>query len=146
MLFIPYQQKYKKQQKNKNNNRINLTYNLIEKYTTRLSLKTIRSGKISSIQLKSFFQCLRKYLKKKAVIIDLHIFPQIPITKKPLGVRMGKGKGTVCSWISKIKAGSLICDIKFKRKRFGLIAVKILKYAAKYKLTLTTKIIYNYGV
>jgi large subunit ribosomal protein L16 len=95
LLFIPTERKYKKEQKGKKFNRVQLTENITNNFITRLGLKSLQSGRVTSKQLNSFLRCLRKYLKKKTVLIKLSIFPHTPITKKPVGVRMGKGKGNV---------------------------------------------------
>lgn len=53
---------------------------------------------------------IKKYLIKQSRIW-IRIFPDFPITKKPTGVRMGKGKGKPHRWISKIAAGTTIIEI-----------------------------------
>ena len=58
---------------------------------------------------------IRKIIKKKGLAI-FKVFPQTIITKKPAGIRMGKGKGSTSHWICKVKAGLLLCEIFFKLK------------------------------
>jgi large subunit ribosomal protein L16 len=55
-----------------------------------------------------------KYIKKymiKQSRIWIRIFPDLPVTKKPTGVRMGKGKGKPDRWIAKVTAGTTIIEI-----------------------------------
>jgi large subunit ribosomal protein L16 len=53
---------------------------------------------------------IRKFLSKKEHLW-IRIFPDIPVTKKPTGIRMGKGKGKPHIWVSKVTAGSIIYEI-----------------------------------
>ncbi len=135
MIFIPRDSLHKKQQKGRPINKINkvLTINYLKKGS--FYLKVIESGRISSKQLETLYQSINKYLKKSGKII-LKIFPQTPLTKKPIEVRMGKGKGNVAVWVAKVKAGSIICEVVSK---FNSTAIKSLIYA-KQKLPLKTKI------
>jgi len=59
--------------------------------------------------------------------------PDVPVTKKPLGIRMGKGKGTVSHWIFKLAAGKIIFKISWmKRAKLGLKkAAKLLPVPTK---------------
>lgn len=41
----------------------------------------------------------------------IKIFPNLPITKKPTEVRMGKGKGNVSHWVAKIKGGAVLFEV-----------------------------------
>eukprot|EP01041_Mallomonas_annulata_P000677 gene677-1298_t len=84
----------------------------------------------------SLKQVVTKCIKKTGRL-RFKIFPQTPITKKPIEVRMGKGKGNVDHWVVKIKPGTMLCFIET-----NLIAVakKALKYA-QIRLPIKTKII-----
>ena len=135
MIFKPKKTSFTKYQKGKAKNIINnyLTLKFFKKKS--FYLKSTESGKISSKQLETLYQSLNKIIKKTGKIV-LKVFPQIPLTKKPIEVRMGKGKGNVADWIAKIKAGSIICEIF---SNFSSITLKALIYA-KRKLPLKTKI------
>ena len=73
-------------------------------------------------------------MKKKGKVL-ITIFPQTPITKKPVEVRMGKGKGSVAFWVAKIKAGRIICEISTFKISY---AVKVLNNL-RYRLPVKTK-------
>lgn len=133
MLFIPSKQKYKKQQKGKSFNKISKISFL--KYG-QIGLKVLSSLRITSKQLSALYNWLRKKLKKKGKVI-ISVFPQTPITKKPIEVRMGKGKGNVGFWVSKLKAGSLLCEVS---TRYKLFAKNVLN-RARFKFPIKTKII-----
>lgn len=59
-----------------------------------LSLIAMETSKITNFQIESLRRFLRRLLKKKAQIF-FRIFPNLPITKKPNDVRLGRGKGNV---------------------------------------------------
>lgn len=135
MLFIPIKQKYKKQQKGKAFNKIINTKSFL-KYG-QIGLKVLSHYRINSKQLCALYNALKKKIKRKGRLI-FNIFPQTPITKKPIEVRMGKGKGNVSHWVSKIKPGVILCEISTPHI---IYAKKILNFA-RFKLPLKTKIVF----
>jgi len=136
MTLQPSKFKYKKQQKGRKFNKIKnvLTFNTIK--INSYVLIASEFGRISSKQIISLHQSINKIIKK-AGRIRLLIFPHIPVTKKPIEVRMGKGKGNVHFWISKVKAGSILCEIE---TNFPVLALKALRQA-KIRLPIKTKIL-----
>ena len=54
----------------------------------------------------------------------IRIFPNIPITKKPTEVRMGKGKGTVAHWSAKVSAGTILFEINGVARNIVITALK----------------------
>ena len=77
-------------------------------------------------------------MRKKARVI-ISVFPQAALTKKPVEVRMGKGKGNFNSWVARVSAGSTLCEILTSNK---ILAVKILK-KVRSKLPIKTKIFFR---
>jgi large subunit ribosomal protein L16 len=60
----------------------------------------------------------------------IRIFPDKPITKKPLEVRMGKGKGSVEYWVAQIKPGTMLYEVQgvseqLAREAFDLASAKL---------------------
>lgn len=135
MILMPRNIKYLKQQKGKMFNKINSYLNLTILKSGSFYLRSIEAGKITAKQLETFYQSLNKYIKKTGKII-LKIFPQTSLSKKPIEVRMGKGKGNVALWVTKVKAGTVLCEIVSNYKSSTL---KALIYA-KHKLPIKTKI------
>jgi len=112
MKFIPRLKKLKKHQKGKNLKTITKNNSLTTLYGAKTFIfKAIEPCVLTFIQLQAFYKACKKVLKRSGKII-LKIFTHIPITKKPLEVRMGKGKGSIFCWIAKIKAGITICEVK----------------------------------
>lgn len=136
MLFIPGKQKYKKQQKGRAFNKI-ITKGPFFTYG-QIGLQSLVSYRFKPKQLKTLYNVLKKKMKRKGkVIIKIH--PQTPITKKPLEVRMGKGKGNISYWVSRTKAGVLLCEISTP---FLVFAKKVLNYA-RFRLPIKTRIIFS---
>jgi large subunit ribosomal protein L16 len=106
--------KYKKYQKNKityityNNKKINLLHNYI-------GILAQEPGRIT----KKHIEAVRKQLKrrlKKNLKLWIKILPNIPISKKPIGVRMGKGKGNIYYTCCNVSAGQIIFELLIKSK------------------------------
>ncbi|QJC30463.1 50S ribosomal protein L16 [Enterobacteriaceae endosymbiont of Neohaemonia nigricornis] len=73
-------------------------------------LKAISRGRITSKQIESARRAISRSIKRQGKIW-IRIFPDKPITKKPLEVRMGKGKGNVEYWVSLIQPGRILYEI-----------------------------------
>ena len=73
-------------------------------------LAVIEPGRISSRQLESGRIAVSRSLKRMGRLW-IRIFPQLPITKKPAEVRMGKGKGNPEYWVSKVQPGRIIYEV-----------------------------------
>lgn len=136
MLLSPRSFKYKKKQKGKVFNRID---NIIPFKSIRfetIKLISFCHGRVSAKQINSIFLTLNKFIKKIGVI-KLNLFPHNPISKKPIEVRMGKGKGNVDHWVFNVKAGFILCEIQ---TLFKVKAYKALKNA-QIRLPIKTKIL-----
>jgi large subunit ribosomal protein L16 len=138
MILIPKKVKYKKQQKGNSFNKLVKTTSLNSLNFGSFGLKSVTHGKLNSKQIESLYNCLNKTLKKQGKII-LRIFPHTPVSNKPIEVRMGKGKGNVSYWISKIKAGTILLELETSLPFLAIKALKIIKK----KLPFKTKIVYN---
>lgn len=138
MLFIPKKFKFKKQRKGKNFNKIKGLPSVYSLTVGSVGLKALSANRISSKQLDAMRQSINKLIKKAGKVI-INVFPSIPVTKKPIEIRMGKGKGNVDHWVAKIHPGAVICEIVTDNKD---IAIKSLENIQK-KLNIKTKIIIN---
>ena len=94
MLFIPKKSKFKKRQKGKRLNTVNKIFTLNRLNFGSLGLKATSSGHMTSKQIASLRQTINKIIKKRGKL-KINIFPNTQISKKPLEVRMGKGKGNI---------------------------------------------------
>ncbi|WP_343192539.1 50S ribosomal protein L16 [Buchnera aphidicola (Taiwanaphis decaspermi)] len=73
-------------------------------------LKAIDRGRLTSRQIESARRVISRFIKRQGKIW-IRIFPDKPITQKPLEVRMGKGKGNVEYWVSLIQPGKILYEI-----------------------------------
>ena len=134
--MIPKKVKYKKCQRGVLPYKIFSSTDNFFKKTNCICLIAKNFEIVSYIQLKALKQAITKILKKRGKII-FNAFAHTPITKKPLEIRMGKGKGAVYSWVAKIKPGFIICKIESKNL---LLAKKALIYS-RIRLPIKTKIL-----
>ena len=134
MLFQPKKTKYKKSRKGKVSN-LNFKSNNLTFGT--LGLKAIESGLISSRQLEAARQSINRKIKRKGKIW-IRVFPSIPVTSKPVAVRMGKGKGSVSHWVARVGSGTEI----FELCGISKFVAKSALTTGSAKLPLKTKIIF----
>lgn len=136
MLFIPKKTKYQKQQKGKNFNIINKVFTLENLHHGNIGLKALESGRIKTTHLTTCRQTMTKIMKKEGQV-KINILADTPISTKPIEIRMGKGKGSVDHWVSKVNSGTVLFEIETTSKILGIKALK----AAQIKLPINTKII-----
>jgi large subunit ribosomal protein L16 len=103
----PKQSKYKKTRKGKLKK---LEFKANELKNGTIGLKAVKSGIINVKQLEAARQAITRKIKKKGKIW-IKIFPYSPITSKPTGIRMGKGKGQISYWGAKISGGTVIFEV-----------------------------------
>ncbi len=92
-------------------------------------LKAVTRGRITARQIEAARRAITRHLKRGGKMW-IRIFPDKPITKKPLEVRMGKGKGSVEYWVAQIKPGSMLYEVQgvpeqLAREAFELASAKL---------------------
>lgn len=92
-------------------------------------LKSVSRGRLTARQIESARRAITRHVKRGGKIW-IRIFPDKPITKKPLEVRMGKGKGSVEYWVAQIRPGMMLYEIQgvseeLAREAFTLAAAKL---------------------
>ena len=101
-----------------------------------IAIISVEPGRITAAQIKSIVLTLKRLLPTGTSIIP-RIYAYLPVTKKPLEVRMGKGKGSVVKRIARIRTNSVILEIAKVKE---VIPIEGLKAAAS-KLPVKTKIL-----
>jgi large subunit ribosomal protein L16 len=109
MLLSPRKFKYKKSQKGSLPNKILSCKR--ELIFGSFGLKSLDFGLLTANQIEAGRRLIMKKIKKKGKLW-VRIFPHIPISKKPIEVRMGKGKGGVDHWAFKANPGILLYEIE----------------------------------
>ena len=133
-MLRPNQRKFRKNNKGRNNSKLELKANNL-KFGTH-GLQALEKGRITARQIEAVRRSLTNFTKRKGKIW-IRIFPDFPITGKPSEVRMGKGKGNVSYWVSNVKPGRILYEIAGANPQ---ILINALSYASS-KLPITTKII-----
>ena len=92
-------------------------------------LKAVGRGRITARQIEAARRALTRKVKRGAKVW-IRIFPDKPITKKPLEVRKGKGKGNVEYWVAQIQPGRMLYEMEgvpedLAREAFELAAAKL---------------------
>jgi large subunit ribosomal protein L16 len=92
-------------------------------------LKATERGRVSARQIEAARRAMTRKVKRGGKIW-IRVFPDVPISSKPLEVRMGKGKGNVDYWIAKVQPGSVLYEMEgvseeLAREAFRLAATKL---------------------
>jgi len=99
-------------------------------------LKSIERGRIRDNQIESARKAINGNLKRSGKLW-IRIFPSVPITKKPIEVRMGKGKGNVEYYVCKVKPGRILFELSNVTEKQAFVAFSM----ASYKIPLKTKFV-----
>jgi large subunit ribosomal protein L16 len=92
-------------------------------------LKAVGRGRITARQIEAARRVMTRHIKRGGKIW-IRVFPDKPITTKPLEVRQGKGKGNVEYWVAQIQPGKVLYEVQgvseeLAREAFALAAAKI---------------------
>ena len=125
-MLQPKRTKFRKQQKGRNRG--------LAQVGNRVSfgeygLKATTRGFITARQIEAARRAITRYVKRGGKLW-IRVFPDKPITKKPVEVRMGKGKGNVEYWVAPIQPGRVLYEIQGvteeqAREAFRLAAAKL---------------------
>jgi large subunit ribosomal protein L16 len=92
-------------------------------------LKATTRGRLTARQIEAARRTITRHVKRGGKLY-IRVFPDKPITEKPLEVRMGKGKGNVEYWVAPIQPGRMLYEIEgiseeLAREAFKLAAAKL---------------------
>jgi len=92
-------------------------------------LKSTSRGRLTARQIEAARRAMTRHIKRGGKIW-IRVFPDKPISKKPLEVRQGKGKGSVEYWVAQIQPGSMLYEMEgvseeIAREAFKLAAAKL---------------------
>lgn len=120
-MLQPKRTKYRKQQKGRNRglatrgNEINFG---------KFGLKAIERGRITARQIEAARRAMTRHIKRGGKIW-IRIFPDKPITNKPLEVRQGKGKGSVEYWVALVQPGRILFEMEGVSRELALEAFRL---------------------
>jgi len=125
-MMQPKRTKYRKQMKGRNRG-LALTGNTVS--FGEFGMKSTELGRISARQIEAARRVITRYVARGGKLW-IRIFPDTPVTKKPLEVRMGSGKGNVEYWAAKVQPGKMLYELegvpeKDAREAFRLAGDKL---------------------
>jgi large subunit ribosomal protein L16 len=125
-MLQPKRTKYRKQMKGRNRG---LAFRGSDVSFGDYGLKSIDRGQLTARQIEAARRAMTRFIKRGGKIW-IRVFPDKPITKKPLEVRQGKGKGNVEYWVAQIQPGRCLYEIAgvsedLAREAFRLAAAKL---------------------
>jgi len=125
-MLQPKRTRFRKQQKGRNRG--------IATVANRVSfgeygLKCVDRGRVTARQIEAARRAINRYIRRGGKVW-IRVFPDVPVTKKPLEVRMGKGKGNVEYWVAKVQPGRMLYEIEgvsedIAREAMRLAAAKL---------------------
>ena len=137
-MFQPKRTKYRKQFKGRNTG--NAQRGATLSFGT-FGLKATQRGQLTSRQIEAARRAMTRHVKRGAKIW-IRVFPDKPITKKPLETRMGKGKGSPEFWVANVRPGRILFEVEGISKELAQEAFRI----AGNKLAIKTKLVSRRGL
>ncbi len=137
-MFSPRRVRFRKSQKGRNKG-VALRGSTIA--FGDIGLKTVEHGKLSSQQIEAARIAMMRHIRRGGKVW-IRIFPDRPVTAKPLEVRQGKGKGSPVGWCAPVKPGRVLYEIKG-------VSLELAKEAltrAAHKLPVKTVIVVREGL
>lgn len=125
-MLQPKRTKFRKQHKGRNRG-VATSGNKVS--FGEFGLKATTRGRITARQIEAARRAINRHIKRGGKVW-IRIFPDKPITEKPLEVRMGSGKGNVEYWVAKVQPGSVLYEMEgvpegVAREAFRLAAAKL---------------------
>jgi large subunit ribosomal protein L16 len=125
-MLQPKKTKYRKQHKGRNRG-LATTANKVS--FGEFGLKALTRGRLTARQIEAARRAMTRHVKRGGKVW-IRVFPDKPITKKPLEVRMGSGKGNVEYWVAQIQPGRMLYEMEgvaedVAREAFKLAAAKL---------------------
>ena len=92
-------------------------------------LKALTPDRVTARQIEAARRAITRHMKRQGKVW-IRIFPDVPVTAKPLEVRQGKGKGSPEYWAARVKPGRIMFEIEgvdeeLAREAFGLASAKL---------------------
>lgn len=125
-MLQPKRTKFRKQQKGRNRG---LALRGSNVSFGEYALKATARGRMTSRQIEAARRTITRHVKRGGKLW-IRVFPDVPVTKKPIEVRQGKGKGNVEYWVCQVQPGRVLYEMEgvpeeVAREAFRLAAAKI---------------------
>jgi large subunit ribosomal protein L16 len=107
-MLQPKRTKFRKQQKGRNRG---LAQAGSKVSFGEFGLKCVGRGRVTARQIEAARRAITRHVRRGGKLW-IRVFPDVPVTKKPLEVRQGKGKGNVEYWVCKVQPGRMLYEIE----------------------------------
>jgi len=134
-MLLPKRTKYRKMHKGRNRG-LATTGNKVS--FGEFGLKATGRGRMTARQIEAARRTITRHIKRGGRVW-IRVFPDKPITKKPLEVRMGKGKGSVEYWVMEIKPGQMLYELQGVSEELAREAFKLAAAKLPFKTTFTKR-------
>ena len=130
-MLQPKRTKYRKQMKGRNRG---LAQRGSQVSFGEFGLKAIERGRLTARQIEAARRAMTRRVKRGGKIW-IRVFPDKPITQKPLEVRQGKGKGNVEYWVAQIQPGRILFEMEGVPKELAQQAFQLAEAKLPFKVT-----------
>ncbi len=125
-MLVPKRTKYRKQHKGRIHG---VAKGGFELNFGAFGLKALAPDRITARQIEAARRAITRHIKRQGKVW-IRIFPDLPVSKKPLEVRMGSGKGSPEFWVARVKPGRIMFELdgvpeKLAREAFELAMAKL---------------------
>lgn len=129
-MLQPKKTKYRKMQKGRNTG---LSHRGSDVSFGQFGLKAVEWGQITARQIEAARRAMTRHVKRGGKIW-IRVFPDKPITQKPLEVRQGKGKGNVEYWVSLVQPGRVLFEMEGVTRELAEEAFNLAKAKLPFKV------------
>ncbi|OGV34629.1 MAG: 50S ribosomal protein L16 [Legionellales bacterium RIFCSPHIGHO2_12_FULL_35_11] len=129
-MLMPKRTKYRKQMKGRNRGLANRGSKIS---FGEFGLKATERGRLTARQIEAARRAMTRHIKRGGKIW-IRVFPDKPITKKPLEVRQGKGKGSVEYWVAQIQPGKILFEMEGVSRELAIEAFDLAKAKLPFKV------------
>lgn len=101
-------------------------------------LQAVEGGRVTARQIEAARRAISRHVKRGAKVW-IRIFPDKPISKKPLEVRQGKGKGNVEYWVAQVKPGTMLYEMEGVSEELAREALRLASAKLPVRTTFATR-------
>ncbi|MGE0482921.1 MAG: 50S ribosomal protein L16 [Gammaproteobacteria bacterium] len=134
-MLQPKNTKFRKQQKGRNRG---LAQRGNKVSFGEYALKATSGGRVTARQIEAARRAITRHVKRGAKVW-IRIFPDKPISKKPLEVRQGKGKGNVEYWVAQVKPGTVLYEMEGTTEELAREAMRLAAAKLPVRTTFATR-------
>jgi large subunit ribosomal protein L16 len=132
-MLSPKRTKFRKQQKGKNRG---MAWRGSDVSFGDFGMQAVEAGRLTARQIEAGRMAITRKVKRQGNLW-IRVFPDKPVTKKPLEVRMGSGKGGVEFWVAVVKPGRMLFELSGVREDIAREALRL----AGHKLSVETRFV-----